>query len=75
MMEDRWERRTIKSLSIVVDDSCLALPFNLGIPGSGGTLEDCAGSRGVGAALMGPLLALAEVPSKSLLLARGANTH
>lgn len=63
MTDSRWQRRTIKSLSVMVDDPCRALPFNLGTPGSGGAQEDCAGSRGVGAALMGPLLTLAEVPS------------
>lgn len=63
MQDKEWQRRTIKSMNTMVDDPCLALPFNLGIPGPGGAPEDCAGSRGIGAALMGLLLTLAEVPS------------
>lgn len=78
-MESWWQQwidsTNVKSLNVMVGSPCLAPPLSLGIPGLGGAQEDCTRSSGAGAALIGPLLVLAEVRSRALHPARGASAH
>ena len=71
-----WPDTTyIKPLNHMVGGTCLAALPKLGILGRDEALEDHTGSGGAVAALMGPLLTLAEGRSRALPPARGASAH